>query len=49
MLRTVIGAAEDGDVAVFVLHGDIAGDVTAGIELPVALSSAQVICDHAQP
>src|SRR5690349_7258305 len=36
-VEDIIGAAEDGDVSIFVFHGNIAGDVASGNVLPVAL------------
>ncbi len=36
-VENIVRAAEDGDVSVFIFHGDVARDVTAGEVLPVAL------------
>ena len=36
-VEDIIGAAQDGDVSVFVFHGDVAGDVAARAVLPVPL------------
>src|ERR1700687_3523877 len=47
-IQYVVGAAEDGDVSVFIFHGDVAGDVAAGEELPVAFISSGVAPDGAQ-
>ncbi len=41
-VEDVVGAAEDGDVSVFVFHGNVAGDVAAGEKFPVALISRGV-------
>src|SRR5579859_6229602 len=44
----VVGAAKDGDVAVFIFHGDVAGDVVAGEKLPITLVTGSVAPDCAQ-
>src|SRR5579862_6095013 len=47
-VEDVVGTAENGDVSIFVFHGDVAGNVASREKLPVALVACGVAPDRAQ-